>query len=222
MPSRARDRDEPWWRSAVLYQIYPRSFADSNADGVGDLRGITGRLDYLRWLGVDAIWLSPITVSPNADWGYDVADFRAVEPELGTMADFAELVAAAHERDIRVLLDFVPNHTSDRHPWFVEARASRDSARRDWYVRDLLTRRRRTPDLQTGRYAVLDAPEGIWAWRRGAAHVVAVSSAGHDATVEGVEGRVLVATDRSREGERCSGSLLMRSREALLVATPAG
>src|SRR5664279_4430362 len=117
MPSSSQDLDPSWWESGVLYQIYPRSFADSNADGVGDLRGIIDRIDYLEWLGVDAIWMSPITVSPNADWGYDVADFRAVEPELGTMADFDELVAGAHARGIRVLLDCIPNHTSDQHPW---------------------------------------------------------------------------------------------------------
>src|SRR6478752_1428354 len=121
MLDRPQDPDAPWWKSGVIYQIYPRSFADSNEDGVGDLRGIIERLDHLEWLGVDAIWLSPVTVSPNADWGYDVADFRAVEPELGTMAELEELIADAHGRGIRVLLDFVPNHTSAEHPWFVEA-----------------------------------------------------------------------------------------------------
>jgi alpha-glucosidase len=134
MPDSSQDLDPSWWKPGVLYQIYPRSFADSNADGVGDLRGIIERIDYLQWLGIDAIWLSPITVSPNADWGYDVADFRAVDPELGTMADFEALLAVAHERGIRVLLDFIPNHTSDRHPWFVDARTSRTARFRDWYV----------------------------------------------------------------------------------------
>ena len=105
-----------------------RSFADSNGDGVGDLRGIIDRLDYLEWLGVDGIWLSPITVSPNADWGYDVADYCAVQPDLGTDADVDELIAEAGRRGIRVLLDFVPNHTSDQHPWFVDSRSSRTSA----------------------------------------------------------------------------------------------
>ncbi len=118
----------------MLYQIYPRSFADSNTDGIGDLRGIIDRIDYLEWLGIDAIWLSPITVSPNADWGYDVADFYAVQPDLGTFTDFDELVADAHQRGIRVLLDFVPNHTSDQHPWFIDARSSKTSQFRDWYV----------------------------------------------------------------------------------------
>jgi len=123
-----------WWMTGVLYQIYPRSFSDSNGDGIGDIRGIIDRLDYLQWLGVDAIWLSPITVSPNADWGYDVADYCAVAPDLGTGAEFDELVAAAHERGIRVLLDFVPNHTSDQHEWFVDSRSSRTARYRDWYV----------------------------------------------------------------------------------------
>ena len=123
-----------WWREGVLYQIYPRSFADSNDDGVGDLRGIVGKLDYLEWLGVDGIWLSPITVSPNSDWGYDVADYCDVDPSLGTLSDAEELVAEAERRGIRVVLDLVPNHTSDRHPWFEDSRSSRDSPRRDWYV----------------------------------------------------------------------------------------
>ncbi len=123
-----------WWRSAVLYQIYPRSFADSDADGTGDLRGIIDHLDHLEWLGIDGIWLSPITVSPNADWGYDVADYCAVQPDLGTMETFDELVARARERRIRVLLDIVPNHTSERHPWFISSRSSTDDPKRDWYV----------------------------------------------------------------------------------------
>lgn len=126
--------DWPWWQSGVLYQIYPRSFADSNADGVGDLRGIISRLDYLQWLGVTGIWLSPITRSPNEDWGYDVSDYRAIQPDLGTDADVDLLITEAARRGIRVLLDFVPNHTSDRHPWFVDSRSSRSSRRRDWYV----------------------------------------------------------------------------------------
>ena len=123
-----------WWQDAVIYQIYPRSFADSNRDGVGDLRGITAHLDHLTWLGVDALWLNPITASPNADWGYDVADFCAVDPELGTLDDLDGLVAAAGEHDLRVVLDIVPNHTSVEHPWFVESRSSRDNPKRDWYV----------------------------------------------------------------------------------------
>ena len=125
---------EPWWRAGVIYQIYPLSFADSNGDGFGDLPGIMEHLDHLAWLGIDGIWLSPITVSPNVDWGYDVADFYAVQPELGTLADVDQLIAAAAARGIRVLLDLVPNHTSDQHPWFVESRSSIKSERRDWYV----------------------------------------------------------------------------------------
>jgi alpha-glucosidase len=124
----------PWWQRGVLYQIYPRSFADSDGDGVGDLGGILRHLDHLAWLGVDGVWLSPVTVSPNADWGYDVADFCAVTPELGTLAQLDELVAEAGRRGIRILMDLVPNHTSDRHPWFVDARSSRDAAHRNWYV----------------------------------------------------------------------------------------
>ena len=111
---------ETWWREGVLYQVYPRSFADSSNDGIGDLRGLIERLDHLEWLGVDGIWLSPIHPSPNEDWGYDVADYLGVHPDLGTLADVDELVAEAGRRGIRVLLDLVPNHTSDRHPWFRE------------------------------------------------------------------------------------------------------
>ena len=123
-----------WWREGVLYQVYPRSFADSNGDGVGDLPGLIARLDYLEWLGVDGIWLNPTMPSPNADWGYDVSDYRSVHPELGTLDDLDRLIAEAARRGIRILLDLVPNHTSDRHPWFLDSRSSRDSAHRDWYV----------------------------------------------------------------------------------------
>jgi alpha-glucosidase len=123
-----------WWRDAVIYQIYPRSFADSNGDGVGDLRGIIERLDHIADLGVDAIWLSPIFESPMADFGYDVSDYCSVDPVFGTDADLDELIAELHSRGLRLLLDWVPNHTSDQHPWFLESRSSRDSPRRDWYV----------------------------------------------------------------------------------------
>src|SRR6478609_426758 len=123
-----------WWRDGVVYEIYPRSFADTNGDGIGDLRGVTAHLDHLEWLGVDGIWLNPVTVSPDADWGYDVSDFTAVQPVLGTMIDLETLLDEAARRGLRVLLDLVPNHTSIEHPWFVDARASRDSAHRDWYV----------------------------------------------------------------------------------------
>ena len=124
----------PWWRAGVLYQIYPRSFADATGDGHGDLVGLIEHLDHLAWLGVDGIWLSPITTSPQADWGYDVADYVDVDPDFGTLEDLDRLVAESRSRGIRVLMDLVPNHTSDRHRWFVDARSSRDAAHRDWYV----------------------------------------------------------------------------------------
>jgi alpha-glucosidase len=128
------DEDVPWWKTAVIYQIYPRSFADTDGDGVGDLSGVRARLDHLAWLGVDALWLSPFYRSPMADFGYDVADYCDVDPVFGTLADFDALVADAHARGIRVIVDWVPNHTSDRHPWFVDSRRGRDSPKRDWYV----------------------------------------------------------------------------------------
>jgi alpha-glucosidase len=123
-----------WWRDGVLYQIYPRSFGDSDGDGIGDLRGITARLDHLEWLGIDGIWLNPTMPSPNDDWGYDVADYCAVHPDLGTLEDLDELIAEADRRGIRVLLDLVPNHTSDRHAWFQDALGGRDAPHRDFYV----------------------------------------------------------------------------------------
>ncbi|MET0560553.1 MAG: alpha-amylase family glycosyl hydrolase [Gaiellaceae bacterium] len=116
----------PWWRDAVLYQVYPRSFADANGDGIGDLEGVTQRLEYLEWLGIDAIWLNPVHPSPNVDWGYDVADYTGIHPDLGTLEDLDRLVAEAGAVGIKVLLDLVPNHSSDRHPWFRE--------RPDFYV----------------------------------------------------------------------------------------
>lgn len=123
-----------WWQRGVVYQVYPRSFQDSNGDGVGDLRGIAARLDHLVELGADALWLSPIQPSPMTDFGYDVADYCGVDPIFGNLADFDALVAAAHDRGLRVILDFVPNHSSDRHPWFLDSRSSRNSEKRDWYI----------------------------------------------------------------------------------------
>ena len=123
-----------WWKRGVIYQIYPRSFQDTNGDGVGDLKGITARLDYLTWLGTDAIWVSPIYPSPMADFGYDVSDYCNIDALFGSLEDFDELVASAHARRIKVILDFVPNHTSDRHPWFLESRSSRANPKRDWYI----------------------------------------------------------------------------------------
>ena len=123
-----------WWRDGVIYQVYPRSFQDSDGDGVGDLRGIGSRLDYLVELGVDAVWVSPIYPSPMADFGYDVADYIRVDALFGTMAGFDALLAGCHARGLKLILDFVPNHTSDRHPWFLASRSSRDDAKRDWYL----------------------------------------------------------------------------------------
>jgi alpha-glucosidase len=123
-----------WWKNAVVYEIYPRSFQDSNGDGIGDLNGITSRLDYLESLGVDAIWLTPIYPSPQVDFGYDISDYEAIDPQYGTMADFDRLVAEAKKHHIRVLMDMVMNHSSDKHKWFLESRSSRTNPKRDWYV----------------------------------------------------------------------------------------
>ena len=126
--------EQNWWKNAVFYEIYPRSFQDSNGDGIGDLNGITSRLDYLKSLGIDAIWLTPIYPSPQVDFGYDISDYEAIDPQYGTMADFDHLIAEANKRHIRVLMDMVMNHTSDRHKWFVESRSSRNNPYRDWYM----------------------------------------------------------------------------------------
>jgi alpha-glucosidase len=123
-----------WWKSGIIYQIYPRSFQDSNGDGVGDLSGIAGRLDYLNWLGVNALWISPLYPSPMADFGYDISNYCDIDPLFGTLADFDRLLSEAHRRQIKIILDFVPNHTSDRHPWFEQSRLSRGNAKRDWYI----------------------------------------------------------------------------------------
>jgi alpha-glucosidase len=137
-PSRTRKTSRlanfKWWERGIIYQIYPRSFMDSNGDGVGDLGGIRNKLDYLQWLGVDAIWISPIYPSPMADFGYDISNYTDIDPIFGTLNDFDALLADAHDRGLKVLLDYVPNHTSDQHPWFLDSRSSRDSAKRDWYI----------------------------------------------------------------------------------------
>lgn len=126
--------DHPWWQSAVVYEIYPRSFQDSDGDGIGDLEGVIQRLDHLVWLGIDTVWITPIYPSPMADFGYDVADYTEIHPLFGDFAVFDRLVAALHDRGQKLILDFVPNHTSDQHPWFLNARSGRDAAKRDWYL----------------------------------------------------------------------------------------
>jgi alpha-glucosidase len=130
-----KDAKKPlWWQEGIIYQVYPRSFQDSNGDGIGDLPGIILRLDYLKQLGVKAIWISPIYPSPMADFGYDISDYRGIWPGFGSMADFDELLARTHGAGMKVILDLVPNHSSDQHPWFLESRSSRDNPKRDWYI----------------------------------------------------------------------------------------
>ena len=123
-----------WWKESVVYQIYPRSFQDSDGDGIGDLRGIIGRLDYLKELGVDVVWLSPVYKSPNDDNGYDISDYQDIMDEFGTLADWEELLAEMHARGIRMVMDLVVNHSSDEHPWFIESRKSKDNPYRDFYI----------------------------------------------------------------------------------------
>lgn len=125
---------QPWWKHAVIYEIYPRSFQDTNRDGIGDLNGIIERLDYLKTLGVDAIWLTPIYPSPQADFGYDISNYEAIDPQYGTMKDFDRLVAEAKKRNIRIIMDLVLNHTSDKSPWFIESRSSKNNPKRNWYM----------------------------------------------------------------------------------------
>jgi alpha-glucosidase len=149
----------PWWRSAVFYQIYPRSFASRRGGPTGDLAGIEAHLDHLTWLGVDAVWLSPFFPSPQADFGYDIADFCDVDPVYGDLAAFDRLLAACHERGLRLLVDFVPNHTSDQHPWFRAARSSRDDPKRDWYIwRD------GSPDTPPNNWVAAFSSVPAWTW----------------------------------------------------------
>ena len=133
-PLLAQTSTDPWWKHAVIYEAYPRSFQDSNGDGVGDLKGITERVDYLQALGINAIWLSPIYPSPQVDFGYDISDYENVDPQYGNLVDFDQLVAEAKKRNIRIIMDMVMNHTSDKHPWFIESKSSRNNPKRDWYI----------------------------------------------------------------------------------------
>lgn len=127
-------KDWQWWQRGIIYQVYPRSFQDSNADGCGDLPGLRQRLEYLDWLGVDAVWMSPFFPSPMKDFGYDISDYTGVDPLFGTMEDFDQLLLDAHTRGLRIILDLDPNHTSDQHPWFLESASSRSNPKRDWYL----------------------------------------------------------------------------------------
>ncbi len=149
-----------WWQNAVIYQIYPRSYKDTNGDGIGDLVGITEQLDYLSWLGIDAVWFSPLFPSPWKDGGYDVANYTDINPNVGTLADFDALLDAADERGIRVILDLVPNHTSDQHAWFIESRSSRDNPKADWYIwKDA------KPDgSPPNNWQAFFGDEGAWQW----------------------------------------------------------
>ncbi|MDX3908413.1 MAG: alpha-amylase family glycosyl hydrolase [Sphingobium sp.] len=159
MPVQLEQSATPWWESGVIYQIYPRSFQDSDGDGVGDLAGIESRLDHVVRLGVDAVWLSPIFPSPMADFGYDVADYCAIDPMFGDLDAFDRLLAAAHARGLKLILDFVPNHSSDQHPWFIASRSSRTDPKRDWYIwRDA------APDGGPPNNWISDFGGSAWEW----------------------------------------------------------
>jgi maltose alpha-D-glucosyltransferase/alpha-amylase len=160
MAETGRLRDDPlWFKDAVFYEIYVRGFYDSNGDGVGDFRGLTEKLDYLEWLGVDCLWLLPMYASPLRDGGYDIADYYSILPEYGTLEDFREFIDAAHARGIRVITDLVVNHTSDQHPWFIEASSSPDSPRRDWYVWSDSPER-----YKDARIIFTDTEKSNWTW----------------------------------------------------------
>ncbi len=151
--------DPQWYRDAVIYEVFCRGFYDSNGDGGGDLRGLTAKLDYLHWLGVDCLWLLPVFASPLRDGGYDISDFYQVHPDYGTVDDLRELIEEAHERGIRVISDLVMNHTSDQHPWFQEARQGPQSQKRDWYVwSDTMARYREA------RVIFVDSETSNWTW----------------------------------------------------------
>ena len=155
-----RLRDDPlWYKDAVFYEVYVRGFYDSNNDGVGDFRGLTEKLDYLQWLGIDCIWLLPMYPSPLRDGGYDISDYYAILPEYGTLEDFQDFLAAAHARGIRVIADLVINHTSDQHPWFQEARSSPDSPKRDWYVWSDTDQK-----YTDARIIFIDTERSNWTW----------------------------------------------------------
>src|SRR5687767_15450391 len=157
--SRTPDVSSDWYKDAVFYEIYVRGFYDSNGDGVGDFAGLTEKLDYLEWLGVDCLWLLPMYASPLRDGGYDIADYYSILPEYGTLEDFRTFLDAAHARGIRVITDLVVNHTSDIHPWFKEASSSPDSPRRDWYVWS------DTPEkYKEARIIFTDTEKSNWTW----------------------------------------------------------
>ena len=126
--------ERQWWHSSVVYQIYPRSFNDSNGDGIGDINGIREKLDYLKELGIDVIWLSPVYKSPNDDNGYDISDYQDIMSDFGNMDDFDELLREVHARQMKLIIDLVVNHTSDEHKWFIESKSSKDNPKRDWYI----------------------------------------------------------------------------------------
>jgi len=201
---------KPWWQRGVIYQIYPRSFQDSNGDGIGDLRGIIDRLDYLVWLGIEAIWISPIFSSPMADFGYDISDYKNIDLRFGTLNDFDRLLLEAHRRGLRVLLDFVPNHTSDRHPWFQEALKSRENPFRDFYIwRDPAPDGVPPKDGSVLAYLRETEEERLF---------VALNLGPEQAELE-VPGpcRALITTTGLGEGERIDGRLKLRGNEGVLA-----
>ena len=159
--------DTAWWQRGVIYQIYPRSFQDTTGNGTGDLAGITRRLDYLVWLGIDAIWISPVYPSPMTDFGYDISDYCNIDPLFGTLAEMDALIEQAHARGLKLIMDYVPNHTSDQHPWFIESRANPFGPKRDWYIwRDP------APDGGPPNNWLSNAPPGLWMNTAGAIIII--------------------------------------------------
>ena len=186
----------PWWEQAVIYQIYTRSFYDSDGDGIGDLPGIISKLDYISSLGVDAIWLNPIYPSPQYDFGYDIADYRGIDPQYGAMADFDRLLEEAHGRGIRIIMDIVPSVTSHLHPWFIESRSSRRSPKRDWYIWRDAPRPGRYPNNWRGVFG-----GRAWDWDKKTRQILPQFAAG--------AARPELAQPRSRKGGPGSDGILV-------------
>jgi len=200
-------RAPKWWERAVIYQVLPISFQDSNGDGKGDLAGLLNRIEYLRWLGVDAVWLTPFYSSPFLDLGYDIADFCNVDPTFGTLADVDRLLAELHAHGIKLIIDFVPNHTSNKHPWFSESRTSRTNPKRDWHIWADPEADGGPPNNWMSRFG-----GSAWHWEemRGQYYY-------HSFLLEQGTGTLLLSTYHDREESVVEGPMLLRPDESVII-----